>query len=159
MTPITIRPYTAADAAATLEVFWNAIRVTAAAHYSPEQIDAWAARDLDVGEWSTRRAQSETVVAVVDGSVAGFTDVDTGGYIDMMFVHPAFARLGVATQLFRWVLHTAERNGSPRLTATVSLTARPFFEAHGFVVERERFSVVSGVALTNYAMSRDVRLD
>lgn len=156
---IEVRPFTRGDSHATLELFLRAIRETAAPDYSPEQIEAWASDDIDSAEWLDRRAQQNTAVALADGVVAGFADVDAAGYIDMMFVDPRFARRGVATQLFYWILMTARRDAAQNLTTNASITARPFFEAHGFLVTRERQTVVRGVALTNYAMNRAVRPD
>lgn len=152
--PITIRPFVPADAAPTLEVFQRAIWRTAAADYSSEQIAAWAPADADLGAWMERRSQLNTVVAVVDGLIAGFTDVDPSGYIDMMFVHPASGRRGVATALLLWARTEAERLGASTLHTHVSITARPFFEAQGFAVDRERHPILRGVVMTNYAMSR-----
>lgn len=152
--PITIRPFAAADAAPTLEVFQRAIRTTAAADYSSEQIAAWAPADADTGAWLERRSQLNTVVAVVDNLIAGFTDVSASGYIDMMFVDPAAGRRGIATALLLWARTEAERLGSSTLTTHASLTARPFFQAQGFVVDQERHPILRGVVMTNYAMSR-----
>lgn len=149
----TIRPFVAADAAPTLEVFQHAVRATAVTDYSSEQIAAWAPADPDRGSWLNRRAQLNTVVAVVDDVVVGFTDVSGSGFIDMMFVDPAVGRRGIATALLLWVRTEAERLGSSSLTTHASITARPFFEAHGFVVDHERHPTLRGVVMLNYSMS------
>ncbi|NKY39295.1 GNAT family N-acetyltransferase [Cellulomonas septica] len=152
--PPTIRPYAPDDARATLDVFLAAIRVTAAADYTPEQLAAWAPDDVDLAAWAQRRAARRTVVAEVDGCVVGFTDVDAAGYVDMMFVDPRVGRTGVASTLLGWAHDAAVRDGASTLTTHASLTARPFFEAHGFVVTAEQHPVRRGVTLTNFAMSR-----
>jgi putative acetyltransferase len=152
--PINIRPFSTADAIPTLEVFQHAIRTTAAADYSSEQIAAWAPVDVDTAAWLERRSQLNTVVAVVDDRIAGFTDVSASGYIDMMFVDPAAGRRGIATALLLWARTEAERLGSSKLTTHASITARPFFEAQGFIVDEERHPILRGVVMTNYAMTR-----
>ena len=63
-----------------------------------------------------------------------------------------FARRGVATALLAWARETAVHDGAHELTTHASRTARPFFEAHGFVVVREQRPVLRGVELVNYAM-------
>ncbi|WP_245933752.1 GNAT family N-acetyltransferase [Arthrobacter livingstonensis] len=45
----------------------------------------------------------------------------------------------------------------PALSADVSITARPFFERHGFTVEAEQHPVKAGVELTNYKMRKLLR--
>ena len=83
-----LRAYAAGDAEATLAIFLRAVRETARAHYSPEQIAAWAADSGDLDSWASARAAAHTQLAIIDGHVAGFTDLDDHGYIDMMFVDP-----------------------------------------------------------------------
>lgn len=151
---VAIRPYGETDAGVTLSVFRSAIRVTAAADYSQEQIAAWACGDVDLADWHAMRAACHTVVALVDGAVAGFTDVDESGYIDMLFVDPSHGRRGIATTLMKWILRDARCRGVSSLTTHASITARAFFEAHSFVVVEERHPVIRGVALRNYSMRR-----
>lgn len=151
-----LRDYVESDGPATLDVFRRAIRVTAARDYSPEQVAAWASDEIDPDGWADRRRASRTRVAEVDGRVVGFTDVDDRGYVDMLFVDPAFARRGVATALLEWAATTAQSLGAAELSTHASLTARPFFEAHGFTAVVEQRPVLRGVALTNFVMRRDL---
>jgi hypothetical protein len=49
---VVIRPYVPADAAATLAIFLAAVTETAAADYSPEQIQAWARpQERELSTW------------------------------------------------------------------------------------------------------------
>lgn len=147
-----IRPHVVSDAAATLAVFRAAIRGTASADYTPDQIEAWASSDIHVHDWSRRRAARNTVVATVLGDVVGFTDVDSDGYIDMLFVHPTHSRQGVASTLMQWVRGEAVGTGASTLLTHASITARPFFEAHGFTVINVLHPVIRGVPLLNHEM-------
>nr|WP_194720270.1 GNAT family N-acetyltransferase [Cellulosimicrobium arenosum] len=152
-----MRDYDPADAAATLAVFDRAVRLTASHDYTPEQVAAWAPHDdgeRDLEAWAARRAGARTRVACSGERVVGFTDVDTDGYVDMMFVDPDVARQGVASALLAWVVQTATRDGATELTTHASRTARPFFERHGFVLVREQRPVLRGVELVNFAMRR-----
>ena len=149
-----LRAYRDPDGPATLDVFRRAIRVTAARDYTPEQVAAWASDEIDPSGWAARRRAARTRVAEVDGRVVGFTDIDERGYVDMLFVDPSSARQGVATALLGWADDTARELGAAELSTHASLTARPFFEAHGFVVVVEQHPVLRGVALTNFVMRR-----
>lgn len=51
----------------------------------------------------------------------------------------------------------ARSEGTPALSAEVSITARPFFERHGFTVEAEQHPVKAGVELTHYKMRKELR--
>ncbi|WP_239437431.1 GNAT family N-acetyltransferase [Arthrobacter alpinus] len=154
---VVIRPYCLADAADTLAIFLAAVTKTASADYSPEQIQAWArpeARELST--WHAAMARRNSYVATLDEEPAGFSDVDPHGYMDMMFVAPRYLRLGVARQLLNHVEDHARAKLLAELTANVSITARPFFECHGFVVEAEQHPLMIGVQLTNYAMKKNL---
>jgi putative acetyltransferase len=151
---VELRSYTEADAEATLTVFLRAIRETACGDYTPEQIDTWAAEHGGIDAWAASRAAADTQVAVIDGHVAGFTDVDEDGYVDMLFVNPDFGRQGVATTLLAATMALARQRGIGALTTHASLTARPLFERLGFVVTEERHLVDGDVEFTNYAMRR-----
>jgi putative acetyltransferase len=151
---VRLRPYTDADADATLAVFRRAVRTTAARDHSAEQLAAWAPDSIDRDEWHARRRERRTVVADDDGRVVGFTDVDATGYVDMMYVDPDAGRRGVATALLAWAVEEATRAGAVSVRTHASITARPFFEAHGFRVDEVRHPVRNGVTFENFAMSR-----
>lgn len=150
---IEIRPYAASDAAGTLAVFLAAVTGTASADYSPEQIRAWAG-ERDVPSWHAAMQRRDAFVATIGGELAGFSDVGPTGWVDMMFVAPRFLRRGVASRLLAEA--SARVPATVELSADVSITARPFFEHHGFVVVAEQHPVRSGVELTNFRMRRPV---
>lgn len=124
-TQVDIRSYESADAAATLRIFQDAILVTAAADYTPEQLAVWARPgDRKLSDWDRSMLARDSLVAMIDGRVAGFSDVNAEGYIDMMFVAPECARRGVARGLLAFLEHRARADGARQLSANVSLTAR-----------------------------------
>lgn len=148
-----IRPYAATDAPATLSVFLAAVTETASAHYSAEQIDAWARpAKRDLNQWNLARKSHNTYVATIGVEVAGFADVGDDGYIDMMFVAPKFGRRGVAAALLAHLHDVAAGAGASELHTNASITARAFFEQHGFAVVAEQHPVTLGVEMTNYKM-------
>jgi putative acetyltransferase len=133
-------------------IFLRAVRETARAHYSPKQVEAWAATHGDLDSWAAARAAAHTQLAIIDGHVAGFTDLDDHGYIDMLFVDPDFGRHGVASALLASVVALARQRGLPALTTFASLTSRPVFERHGFVITGERSFGEGDRAAKTYAM-------
>lgn len=154
---VRVRAYTSADAETTLRIFQEAITVTAAADYTPEQITAWARPEmLDLLTWDQSMHRRNSYVAIAGEQIAGFADVSEDGYIDMMYVAPRFTRRGVGRELLAFLENVAWRFSPQRLTANVSVTARPFFEAVGFHVEAEQHPVVNGVVLTNFRMTKQL---
>lgn len=69
-----------------------------------------------------------------------------------MFVHKDFQRKGIATMLLSEIERHAATMGIIRITSEVSLTARPFFEKRGYIVEAEQKRKANQLFLTNFRM-------
>lgn len=147
-----IRRYEAADLDAVIGVFLRSIREIASHDYDAGQIDAWAQADRAV--WSRRRLDRPTWVAVIDATVVGFGDLESSGHIDMLFVHPECQRKGIAAALLGEVERAARHQRLSTLHTDASITARPFFEAHGFRVVRSQVVPLRGQRLTNFQMEK-----
>jgi len=157
MMPITIRRYRSGDATALWGVYFSAIHQVAAADYSPEQISAWAPESVDSADqakWAERMFGISPFVAERDGEIVGYADVQPNGYIDHFFVAGGAARQGVGSHLMEHLHAAATSAGLEVLFSDVSVTAKPFFERWGFVVERQQRIVVRGVGLTNFRMRK-----
>jgi putative acetyltransferase len=150
---ILIRPYTPGDSDATIEIFLRAIREVSSRDYSPAQINAWAQVE-DPAKWAERRISRPAWIADIDGKPVGFSDLVADGCLDMMFVHPEFQRLGVASRLLARVEQEALASGMERIYTHASLTARPFFERKGFVVVTRQTVEKRGQKLDNFVMEK-----
>jgi putative acetyltransferase len=130
----TVRDYRRDDLDGVIEVFQGAVRQVASHDYRPEQIEAWSAVDRD--EWSEWRLTRPTFVAEAGGGIVGFSDLEHDGHLDMMFVHPGWQGMGIASALLARVEEQARAFKLKLIHAEASITARPFFERRGFVVVR-----------------------
>jgi len=149
---LSIRSYRASDLDAVIDIFLRAIRESAIRDYGQAQIDAWA--QADRAAWSARRLSRPTWIALVGPNPAGFTDLASNGYLDMMFVHPAFQRRGVATALLGTVEAAARAQALPRIFTEASITARPFFDRSGFRVLAAQEVEKRGQTLRNFLMEK-----
>jgi len=151
---IEIRDYQDADSTALADIFTRAVRQIARRDYSPAQIAAWAPDAHDVAAFAARRSNRPTFVAEYKGQVAGFTDLDGEGRIDMFYVSPDFQRRGVGSAMLRFVTARAQTERCKRLYGEVSITARPVFERHGFKVLAYQTVETNGQSLGNYRMEK-----
>lgn len=149
---IDLRRYVTADLDAVIEVFQRAIREVASKDYNPAQIAAWST--VDRNAWEPHRLTRPTWVAVDGARVAGFSDLEADGHLDMMFVHPEYQGIGVASLLLRQVEKAAIAQGLTRIFTEASHTARPFFEKRGFVVDAEQVVGKRGERMTNFRMHK-----
>ena len=67
-----------------------------------------------------------------------------------MFIHKDFQGKGIATILLNEIERYATARGIMRITSEVSLTARPFFEKRGYIVEVEQKRKANQLYLTNF---------
>ena len=151
--PVQLRPYREGDCPALAALFTDTVHTVNAADYTPAQLDAWApAAGPDLQDWDQRFKDHITLVAEVEGRLAGFADLDpAAGYLDRLYVGSRFQRQGVATALCD-ALEQAAAAG-PFFTHA-SRTARPFFEHRGYRVVQARQVQCRGVSLENFRMEK-----
>jgi putative acetyltransferase len=148
-----IRLYQPEDAPALIALKRDTIRRISARDYSAEQVNAWAPDDSALARWPARLANRFVVVAEINRQIVGFADIAPDGHIDQFYVHAAHQRRGVGRALLNALLAQARRTNIPRLHTEASITARPFFEAHGFTVDAEQTVTARGVEFINFRMS------
>jgi putative acetyltransferase len=131
-----LRPFLPDDVPLLAEIFRESIMELTGEDYSAGQRVAWAAVADDEAAFGERLAGSLTLVATFAGSPVGFASLRGGDQIDMLYVHPAASRQGVATILVDALEKLAAARGAKRLVTDASDTARDFFEKRGFMVQR-----------------------
>ena len=151
---VTLRLYKSDDAPVLLALFRDTIRRVNARDYSPEQIRAWASDDIDPVVWMDRFMGRFVIVADEAGQPVGFTELESDGHIDRMYVSADHQGQGIGRQLLAAVVAEARRLGLARLFVEASLTARPFFEARGFTVLTPQVVTCREVEFVNYRMER-----
>lgn len=153
---VTLRPYRPDDCPALAALFYQTVHTVNAAHYTPAQLDAWApAGGPDLAAWDESFRAHLTLVAELDGKLAGFGDMDTAcGYLDRLYVHKDFQGRGVATAL----CGALEQAAAGPVTTHASVTARPFFARRGYRVLRAQQVERRGVRLANYVMEKSADL-
>ena len=122
--------------------------------YSPQQLAAWAPGEVDQSRWALRMESIDPFVVINDDQIVGFSDIQPHGLVDMFYVHHAWQRKGVGSRLFAEIHRKAEQMKLHELHSHVSITARPFFEAHGFQVVTSQLVTINGVKLNNYDTKR-----
>ena len=156
MLPVNERLYESTDLPNVMATYTASIRSLAAPYYRPEQLAAWAPIPADAARWQERLARLHTIVTESDGMLAGFASYTRDGYLDFLFTHPAFARRRVASRLYRRVESALLGAGTSRVTAHVSLAARPFFDRQGFQLDAEECVECRGEYLRRFAMHKNL---
>lgn len=150
-----VRPATVSDVPEIVRIFYETIHRVNARDYSPEQLDAWAPRLPDPAAWAAQRLFTRTTfVADHDSAVLGFAELDQRGVIDCFYCRHDCQRCGIGSLILNLIEHTAISWGLSRLSTASSITARPFFKAHGFVTVTENTVTRHNIALRNFIMEK-----
>ena len=88
-------------------------------------------------------------MAIEDGKITGFADIDENGYLDHLFVHKDYQGKGIASALCSRIEESFKR-----IETHASITARPFFEKRGYVVVKAQDVEIRREVLRNYVMEK-----
>jgi len=154
MSAVALRPYLPVDARRCAEIFRSSIEELAGEDYDEEQREAWASRADDEQAFGARLAEALTLLAVIDGGIAGFASLKGGEQIDMLFVDPEFARHGVGQTLVDALTRLAQTRGAKRLSVDASDTARRLFDRQGFTAQKRNLVRIGDQWLANTTMTK-----
>lgn len=129
---IGLRPYLPADTSVLASIFVAAIDVLTEEDYSEAQREAWASAAENEDAFGKRLAGQLTLVATIASSPVGFASLKDADHLDLLYVHPAAARQGVASSLCDAIEKLAAARGAKAIVADVSDTAEPFFAKRGY---------------------------
>lgn len=151
MKKVIVRKYEPSDCRELSELFYNTVHTVNARDYRREQLSVWATGTVDLERWNKSFQDHYTFVAVDQGMITGFGDIDKTGYLDRLFVHKDYQRKGVATA----ICDKLEQMAQGDVVTHVSITARPFFEKRGYKVVKEQKVERQGITLTNFVMKKE----
>ena len=150
-----IRPYNRQDLEQMIQLFQQTVYSINKMDYSPSQIDAWVnatPKESRSSKWNSEFIKNYTYVAEEKEKIVGFIDMTPKGYLDRLYVHSQFQRMGIASQLLKKIETIAYQCSLSEISTDASITARPFFEEKGFKLMTKQIVEINEIKLTNYQM-------
>ena len=147
-----IRRYQESDCRELTELLYNTVHIVNAKDYTKEQLDVWATGQTDLERWNQSLQAHYSIVAVENGVILGFGDIDKTGYLDHLFVHAEHQGKGIATAICDQLEQAVPR----KITTHASITAKPFFEKRGYKVIKKQEVERQGIFLTNFVMEKEI---
>jgi putative acetyltransferase len=155
---VVVRPMRDDEARLFLEIHGRSIRGLAAAHYSADVIDAWAApvTDESVQGFLMNPDNEIRLLAEIDGQPVGLGAlVVDNAELRACYVVPEAARKGVGLALVKEMERIAREHGLTHLHLHASVNAEPFYVALGYeALEREEHSLRSGYRMVSLKMRK-----
>ena len=154
MDDVSFRTANASDLPEMQQLFVATITEVCSKDYNEEQIQAWTSGISNTKRWVDRFDEQYVLLGIIDDQITGYGTIKDGNYIDMLFVHKDFQRLGIAAKIYQRLESKAKELNSDHINADVSITAKAFFEKMGFIVVKEQQVERLGVELVNYRMRK-----
>ena len=151
---INIRKFQKGDESDLREIFFNTIRNVNIKDYSELQVQAWAPDNYDTSTWYERISSINPFIAILEGEVVGYADIQDDGYIDQFFCHWKHQGKGIGKSLMQKLMEAGQRSCCERFYTHASITAKPFFEHFGFKVVEQQQVEIRGQILINYVMEK-----
>ena len=150
-----IHPLTELDIPEMRELFHTTVLTVNSKDYTKEEVEDWTSCGDSVAHWKNLLAKNDYVGAIDgQGKIIGFSSMNAEGYLHSMFVHKDQQGKGVATLLLSEVEKIAREYDVHKINVEASITARPFFEKHGYKVVKEQKAKANRLWLTNYVMEK-----
>ncbi|WP_436922622.1 GNAT family N-acetyltransferase [Klebsiella pneumoniae] len=132
-----IRRYRQGDSEKLWELVFNTVHLINVLDYSHDQVNAWAPKDIDMDWWKKELSDKSPFILCNDERIYGYADIQKNGHINHFFVAHDCQRQGKGTILINTLIDHALEMGLKKLSVESSLTAKSFFEHHGFTVVKE----------------------
>ena len=150
-----IHPLTELDIPEMRELFRTTVLTVNSKDYTKEEVEDWTSCGDSVAHWKNLLAKNDYVGAIDrQGKIIGFSSMNAEGYLHSMFVHKDQQGKGLATLLLSEVEKIARKYDVHKINVEASITARPFFEKHGYKVVKEQKAKANRLWLTNYVMEK-----
>lgn len=145
-----IRKYQERDFDEVANLFYNTVITVNAKDYTQKQVALWENR-IFAPDKKKSFLENYTVVATENGKIVGFGDIDKTGYLDRLFVHNDYQRMGIATAICNELEQKANKK---KIIVHASITAKPFFESRGYILLKEQQIELKGILFPNYVMEK-----
>ncbi|MCO4757654.1 MAG: GNAT family N-acetyltransferase [Oceanospirillaceae bacterium] len=149
-----IRHYKEADAREITTLFHESVHAIDRRFYSDQELESWSPTPPDYARWQARLDLKKPFVALINGQIVGFIELDDDGHIDCLYVHKDYQRRGIGQSLFLYLCDIAKQKGYERLYVEASKGAKTLFDTLGFVTVSENQVARGASVLINFSMER-----
>ena len=144
------------DLAEMQKMIVNSISTICRNDYSPEQIEVWTSSVENSQRWTHKLTSQHFLIAELENKIVGCASLENDDYLDFLYVHKDFQRIGIADKLYSEIEKEAVKRKAAVLNANVSETAKGFFEKKGFKTIKPQKNLIKDVKIINYKMTKKI---
>ena len=151
---ISVRQATKDDIPQMCRLFRDTVLSINIRDYTEDEVEDWASCGTPERFTELLGKHRFIVAADNDGTLSGFCSMNSEGYLHSLFVHKDRQGQGIGSLLLSEAEIIAREYDVKEITSDVSLTARAFFEHHGYEVLRKQTSRARHLEMTNFHMRK-----
>lgn len=156
MSYLHIRSYRPEDASQLHHVYYTSIHQFCRNDYTPAQLDGWAPKTFDPVCWGKILEGLMPRVVECKGQLVAYADLQKDGLISHFFVHGDWQGKGIGKRLLRHLEDRAFEKNLPEVSSFISISAQPFFLAHGFTLDHTLSTEVRGQWIENALLRKRI---
>lgn len=153
---IALRKFQKKDTREAAEMCSQTVISVNATDYDPEQIQRWSIVIKSKKNWQARLETQFCLIAEYKNQIVGIGTQTPYGYLDMLYVHKDYQHRGIGSLLLASLLDQAHSDALEIITTEASITARLFFEKHGFRVIEKQKKILGGIPFVNFKMEKEL---
>jgi len=142
------------DVGMITQLFRDTIQNVNAIDYPADEIEDWSSWWTEHDKWRERIEEQYFIKALIEDKIVGFSSLAADGYLDFMFTHKDYQRRGIGGNLLRKIERKAKEQGNDLIYSDVSITAKEFFERHGYITEKQQLKKSRNKELINFRMTK-----
>lgn len=151
-----IRRYQPGEEAEIWKLYFDTTHKIDGKIYTKDQCLRWAPSDKDPKEWETHLESTNPFVALENGQIVGFAELEKNGHINKFYCHYEWQGQGIGTALMVAIENESKTLGLKRIFSECSVNAINFFRAKGFVILEERVNTVCGAPAKQFLVERNL---
>ena len=149
-----IRLFQEKDIDQIAKLFYECVHNVCKDDYTPEALDAWAPKDMDIYRLKSSLQKNHTLVVEEKDEVIAFGDMGDTGYLDRLYVREDFLGKGIGRQLLERFEKYAKVKGIICMNTSASLTSLEFFKTMGYYVVTNQMVERRGVRIKRILMEK-----
>lgn len=150
-----IRKYNFEDAEAHAEVHRQSVRGIASKDYNKKEIEAWVKEDPE--DEPLPEEKERFVAETEEDEIVGFSEYNKEEKeLTGLYIKPEYSGTGLASQLLSKAEKAAKEGGIEKLNCTSTITAKEFYQRHGYEILEKTAHKMEEQNLTVYKMQKEL---
>ena len=151
-----IRLFQEKDINQIADLFYRCVHNVCKDDYTPEALEAWAPKDMDILRLKASLQKNHTLVVEDNEEVVAFGDMGDTGYIDRLYVREDYLGQGIGRQLLDRFEKYARVKGIIYINTSASITSLDFFKTMGYDIVAKQMVERRGVRIKRFLMEKKI---